>query len=74
MAVNFKPHWLFGKEMMSFVRLSKVDNVVTATKAVNPGMSFEEINTLQNIPTGHKIASCNIKKCQRTRVRLLGSL
>jgi len=48
--------------MMSFVRLSKVDNVVTATKAVTAGISFEEIKTLQNIPVGHKIASCNIKK------------
>ena len=50
--------------MTSFVRLSKVDNVVTASKAVTAGMSFEEINTLQNIPTGHKIASCNIKKAR----------
>ena len=43
--------------MTSFVRLSKIDNVVTATKAVTPGISFEEIKTLQNIPVGHKIAS-----------------
>ena len=48
--------------MTSFVRVSNADNVVTATKAVNAGMSFEEIKTLQNIPMGHKIASCSIKK------------
>ena len=48
--------------MTSFVRLSNVDNVVTATKAVTAGVSFEEINTLQNIPTGHKIATCDIQK------------
>ena len=48
--------------MTSFVRVSNADNVVTATKAVNAGVSFEKINTLQSIPTGHKIATCDIKK------------
>ena len=48
--------------MTSFVRVSNADNVVTATKAVNAGVSFEKINTLQSIPTRHKIASCDIQK------------
>ena len=48
--------------MTSFVRVSNADNVVTATKAVTAGVSFEKINTLQSIPTGHKIATCDIQK------------
>ena len=50
--------------MTSFVRLSGADNVVTAIKAVNSGILIEDVNTLQSVPTGHKIASCNIKKGQ----------
>ena len=48
--------------MTSFVRVSNADNVVTATKAVTAGVSFEKINTLQSIPMGHKIATCDIQK------------
>ena len=48
--------------MTSFVRLSNFDNVVTATKTLQANETIEGIKTLQSVPTGHKIASCDIKK------------
>ena len=48
--------------MTSFVRLSNFDNVVTATKTLQANETIEGIKTLQSVPKGHKIASCDIKK------------
>ncbi len=48
--------------MTSFVRLSNFDNVVTATKTLQANETIEGVKTLQSVPTGHKIASCDIKK------------
>jgi altronate hydrolase len=48
--------------MTSFVRLSNFDNVVTATITLQANETIEGIKTLQSVPTGHKIASCDIKK------------
>ena len=51
--------------MTSFVKLSSDDNVVTATKAVNAGVTAEAIKTKESVPSGHKIAVCDIKKGQQ---------
>ena len=51
--------------MTSFVKLSSDDNVVTATKAVNAGVTTEGIKTQESVPSGHKIAVCDIKKGQQ---------
>ena len=48
--------------MTSFVRLSNFDNVVTATITLQANETIEGIKTLQSVPKGHKIASCDIKK------------
>ena len=54
--------------MTSFVRLSNFDNVVTATKTLQANETIEGIKTLQSVPTGHKIASCDIKKGNQVMV------
>ena len=52
--------------MTSFVKLSSDDNVVTATKAVNAGVTAEAIKTKESVPSGHKIAVCDIKRDNRS--------
>ena len=51
--------------MTSFVKLSSDDNVVTATKAINAGVITDGIKTQESVPSGHKIALCDIKKGQQ---------
>lgn len=62
MPAIFSAQLAFGKEMTSFVKLSTDDNVVTATKTVNAGVIIEGNKTQQSVPSGHKIAACDIKK------------
>jgi len=51
--------------MNSFVRLSNDDNVLTVIKDVGPGEKVEDIEVLQRVPAGHKIASSDINKGQQ---------
>lgn len=52
---------------MDTVRLDPVDNVVTATRALEVGVAVEEAITRALIPSGHKIATQNIAKGEAIR-------
>ncbi|WP_299400853.1 UxaA family hydrolase [uncultured Roseobacter sp.] len=52
---------------MDTVRLDPVDNVVTATRALEVGVEIEETATRALIPSGHKIATCAIARGQPIR-------
>ena len=47
---------------MNHVRLDASDNVVTAIRSIEAGIAVEDVQTLGLIPTGHKIATSDIKK------------
>ncbi|MGA9252079.1 MAG: altronate dehydratase family protein [Roseobacter sp.] len=52
---------------MDTVRLDAADNVVTATHALQVGVTIEDTQTKALIPTGHKIATQNIAKGDAVR-------
>lgn len=52
---------------MDTVRLDPIDNVITATRALEVGVSAETIATRALIPSGHKIATSDIAKGQPIR-------
>lgn len=52
---------------MDTVRLDPVDNVVTATHALEVGVAIEETATRALIPSGHKIATSDIAQGQAIR-------
>ena len=45
---------------MDFIRLDETDTVVTATRALEVGVPVETVSTRALIPSGHKIATCDI--------------
>ncbi|MEO1555887.1 MAG: altronate dehydratase family protein [Pseudomonadota bacterium] len=47
---------------MDFIRLDETDTVVTATRALEVGVSIEAAKTQALIPSGHKIAACDMAK------------
>jgi altronate hydrolase len=52
---------------MDTVRLDPADNVVTATRALEAGVSVEATTTRSLIPSGHKIATADIAKGEALR-------
>ncbi|MEP4978601.1 altronate dehydratase family protein [Ascidiaceihabitans sp.] len=52
---------------MDFVRLDLADNVVTATHALEAGVTVENIETRALIPSGHKIATAPIATGEAVR-------
>lgn len=52
---------------MDFVRLDPADNVVTATHALEAGVTVENIETRALIPSGHKIATAPIATGEAVR-------
>lgn len=52
---------------MDTVRLDPVDNVVTATRALEVGITVESATTRALIPSGHKIATQDIAKGEAIR-------
>ena len=53
--------------MATFVRLDDSDNVVTAIAAMVPGVAVEGVETVDPIPTGHKVAVTPIAKGEALR-------
>ncbi|MEO0380043.1 MAG: altronate dehydratase family protein [Pseudomonadota bacterium] len=47
---------------MDFIRLDPADTVVTATRALEVGIAVEDVTTRALIPSGHKIAACDISE------------
>ncbi|MEQ3709840.1 MAG: altronate dehydratase family protein [Tateyamaria sp.] len=47
---------------MDFIRLDETDTVVTATRALEVGVTIEAAKTRALIPSGHKIAACDMAK------------
>ena len=47
---------------MDFVRLDRADTVVTATRAMEVGAAIEDVVTTALIPSGHKIATTDMRK------------
>lgn len=47
---------------MDFVRLDRADTVVTATRAMEVGAAIEDVVTTALIPSGHKIATFDMRK------------
>ncbi len=52
---------------MDTVRLDPADNVVTATRALEAGVSVEATTTRSLIPSGHKIATADIARGEALR-------
>lgn len=52
---------------MDTVRLDPIDNVVTATRALEVGVEVENTTTRALIPSGHKIATSNIAQGEPIR-------
>ena len=48
--------------MKNFIRLNKIDNVVTVTKNIKEGFQIENFITKDEIPISHKVSSSKIKK------------
>tara|TARA_Y100000589_G_scaffold323656_1_gene358527 strand:+ start:31 stop:1542 length:1512 start_codon:yes stop_codon:yes gene_type:complete len=48
--------------MKNFIRLNKIDNVVTVTKNIKEGFQIENFITKDEIPISHKVSSSRIKK------------
>lgn len=53
--------------MADFVRLDPSDNVVTATRALEAGVTVEDVTTAAMIPSGHKIATRAIARGDAVR-------
>ena len=53
--------------MSDFIRLHKLDNVVTATATLDAHYPIEEVQTLSLVPRNHKIASSAIAKGEPIR-------
>ncbi len=53
--------------MPDTIRLDPIDNVVTATRALEAGVAVEDVTTRGLVPSGHKIATQAIPKGQAIR-------
>ena len=52
---------------MDFIRLDPADTVVTATRALEVGIAIESTKTGALIPSGHKIATCDLARGEAIR-------
>ena len=52
---------------MDFIRLDPADTVVTATRALEVGVAIESTKTRALIPSGHKIATCDLARGEPIR-------
>ncbi len=48
--------------MKSFIKINENDNVIVALKDIAPGTDIRGVISVQEIPAGHKMALCDIKK------------
>lgn len=53
--------------MHNFIRLSDIDNVVTATRTIGVGENIAGIKAIDTIPRGHKMATQNIAEGETVR-------